>query len=48
MPKFGFTDTEKDAISAYLKEVDHSGDYPNYYAKFDYTGWVEITYKNEE
>ena len=48
MPKFHFSETEKNAIADYLKEIDQSGDYPNYNAGFDYTGWVKIAYKNEK
>jgi nitric oxide reductase subunit C len=48
MPAFNFSDNEKEAIIAYLKEIDQSGQYPNRNAEFDYMGWVKITYKNEK
>jgi nitric oxide reductase subunit C len=48
MPAFNFSDSEKEAIIAYLKEIDQSGQYPNHNAEFDYTGWVKIAYKNEK
>lgn len=48
MPKFHFTETEKAALVTFLKEVDQSGDYPNYNAAVHTTGWVEIKYKNEK
>jgi nitric oxide reductase subunit C len=48
MPKFDFSDTEKDDIVAYLKYIDSTGYYPNYDAKFKATGWVELKYKNEK
>ncbi len=48
MPKFNFTEKEKDAIVAYLKHIDSTGYYPNYGARFKYSGWVEIKNKHEE
>lgn len=48
MPKFNFTEEEKEALVAYLKEVDSSGYFPNYEADFKPTGWVELKYKNEK
>src|SRR5690606_35597510 len=48
MPKFNFSETEKDAITTYLNEVDQSGQYPNHEATFEYTGWVKIEYRNEK
>jgi nitric oxide reductase subunit C len=48
MPKFDFTEEEKDAIVAYLKHIDSTGYFPNYDAKFNYSGWVEIKNKHEK
>jgi nitric oxide reductase subunit C len=48
MPKFDFSEEEKAAIVAYLKEIDNTGYYPNYDAEFKKSGWVEIKYKNEK
>lgn len=48
MPKFNFTEEEKEALVVYLKEVDSSGYFPNYEADFKPTGWVELKYKNEK
>ncbi len=47
MPEFRFSEDEKNAIVAYLKEVDTTGYYPNHDAELGYDGWVEITKKNE-
>ena len=48
MPKFNFTEEEKNAIVAYLKHIDSTGYFPNYNAKINYSGWVEIQSKNEQ
>lgn len=48
MPQFNFSESEKDALVEYLKRVDETGIYPNYNAKIEATGWVEIIYKNEK
>ena len=45
MPKFDFTEEEKDAIVEFLKNVDQTGIYPNKNAKMKATGWVELEYK---
>ena len=45
MPKFEFTDDEKDALASFLEHVDMTGYYPNENAVFDGSGWVEIEYK---
>jgi len=47
MPKFKFSEDEKDAIVAYLKLVDSTGYYPNYKAEIKTSGWVKLKYKNE-
>ena len=47
MPKFDFTEEEKDAIVAYLKHIDSTGYFPNYDAKIKYSGWVELKNKHE-
>ena len=46
MPKFNFSDVEKEAIVTFLKEVDQSGYYPNYNATIKADGWVDIVYKD--
>ena len=46
MPKFNFTDKEKEAIVSYLKHIDSTGYYPNYDARFEFTGWVDLKNKN--
>ncbi len=48
MPKFNFSEGEKEALVAYLKHIDSTGYYPNYDANFDITGWVELKNKHEE
>jgi nitric oxide reductase subunit C len=48
MPKFNFTEDEKEAIAIFLKYIDSTGYYPNYEANFKPSGWVEIKYKDEE
>lgn len=45
MPSFSFTEQEKEALAAFLREVDQSGYYPDYKAKIKANGWVEITPK---
>ena len=45
MPRFHFSDEEKEAIVTFLKEVDESGYYPNYNATIKADGWVDIKYK---
>jgi len=47
MPKFNFTEKEKDALVQFLTEVDKTGFYPNYEAKKTVSGWVKIKYKNK-
>ncbi|CAM3644160.1 c-type cytochrome [Flavobacterium saliperosum] len=46
MPKFHFSEAEKEAIVTFLKEVDASGYYPNYNATIQSDGWVDIEYKD--
>ena len=48
MPKFNFSEAEKEALVTYLKFIDSTGYYPNYNAKFKPKGWVELEYKNEK
>ncbi len=48
MPKFNFSDKEKEAIVSYLKYIDSTGYYPNYDARFEFTGWVDLKNKNEK
>jgi nitric oxide reductase subunit C len=48
MPKFNFSESEKEALVTYLKYIDNTGYYPNYDADFNVNGWVELKYKNEK
>lgn len=48
MPKFNFSELQKNALVTYLKFIDSTGYYPNYNAKFKPNGWVELQYKNEK
>ena len=48
MPKFDFNEDEKQALIAFLKEVDQTGFYPIKNAQFDIFGWVSINYKKKE
>ena len=45
MPKFNFTEEEKNNLVEFLKAVDQTGYYPNKDAEFDNSGWVSIKYK---
>ncbi|MCC6384219.1 MAG: cytochrome c [Bacteroidia bacterium] len=47
MPRFHFSEKQKDAIVAYLREVDKTGHFPDYNARMHPTGWVEIKTKSE-
>ena len=48
MPKFNFSESQKQAIVSYLKHIDSTGYYPNYDANLKKNGWVELKYKNEK
>ncbi|MGB0973418.1 MAG: c-type cytochrome [Flavobacteriaceae bacterium] len=48
MPKFNFSEDEKNAIVEYLKAIDSTGTYPNYNAEIDASGWVKLQYKHEK
>ncbi len=48
MPKFNFSEEEKNALVAYLKAIDSTGIYPNYEAEINTSGWVELKYKHEK
>jgi nitric oxide reductase subunit C len=48
MPKFNFSENEKEALVAYLKLIDSTGYFPNYEARFNITGWVELKTKDEK
>jgi nitric oxide reductase subunit C len=48
MPQFSFSENDKEALVAFLKEVDQTGYYPNYQAKIKPNGWVAIQYKHEK
>lgn len=45
MPRFNFSEEEKDAIVEYLSLVDKTGYFPNYEAEIKPTGWVKIKEK---
>lgn len=45
MPKYNFTEKEKDEIISFLKAVDATGYFPNYKANLKPNGWVELDYK---
>jgi len=47
MPKFDFSEEEKDALVEFLTEVDKTGFYPIKDAETDASGWVGIKYKNQ-
>lgn len=47
MPKYDLSEEEKEHLVSFLKNVDQSGFYPNYNAKWNRIGWVEIEYKPE-
>ena len=48
MPKFHFTEAEKNQLVAFLQQVDSTGFYPNKKAIINPSGWVDIKYKNEK
>lgn len=45
MPKFNFTEEEKEQIVQFLSHVDWTGYYPNVDAELGKDGWVSIKYK---
>ena len=45
MPKFDFSEIEKDKLVEFLSHVDQTGFYPNKEAVFNADGWVSIKYK---
>lgn len=47
MPKFNFSEDEKEALAVFLQQIDKTGYYPNKNADFKINGWVEIIYKDE-
>ena len=47
MPKFDFSEDEKEALVTFLKYMDSTGYYPNYNANIEITGWVDLENKNE-
>ncbi|RKE98159.1 c-type cytochrome [Ichthyenterobacterium magnum] len=48
MPKFNFSEAEKEALVAFLQQIDSTGYYPNKEAIIKPNGWVEILYKDEK
>lgn len=47
MPKFNFTEEEKDAIAQFLTEIDQTGYYPIVEADKKANGWIDMKYKNQ-
>ena len=45
MPKFNFSEEEKNDLAAFLEAIDQTGFYPNTDAKFNSNGWLTIKYK---
>lgn len=45
MPKFNFSDEEKDLLVQFFKEIDQTGCYPDVEAKIGKDGWVTIKNK---
>lgn len=45
MPKFNFTEEQKEALACFLEHVDSTGYYPDTSVNLRYDGWVEINYK---
>ncbi len=45
MPKFNFSEEEKNQLATFLKEIDETGYYPNKKAEIKSNGWVSIQYK---
>ena len=48
MPRFTFTEEEKDQIVAYLTYVSNTGFYPNRDAELQFLGWVKLKYKKKQ
>ncbi|MCP4802878.1 MAG: cytochrome c [Flavobacteriaceae bacterium] len=47
MPKFNFSEKEKEDIVEYLKYIDSTGYYPNFDTDIKFNGWIDIKYKNK-
>ena len=48
MPKFNFTEEEKDQLVQFFKEIDQTGVYPDVNATISNDGWVTIKNKSSE
>lgn len=48
MPRFNFSDREKDEIVAFLTHVDKTGYFPNPTIHLQKTGWVKLEYKSSK
>jgi len=48
MPKYNFSETEKEELIAFLKAVDQTGYFPSYNADLQPNGWVQLDYKNND
>jgi nitric oxide reductase subunit C len=45
MPKFNFSEQEKNDLATFLTAIDQTGYYPNTNAEFGSNGWLTIKYK---
>jgi len=48
MPKFNFSEKEKDNIIAFLTHIDRTGYFPNKHSQLQKTGWVDLKYKTSK
>ncbi len=48
MPKFNFSEKEKDNIVAFLSHIDRTGYFPNKHSQLQNTGWVNLKYKTSK
>jgi nitric oxide reductase subunit C len=48
MPKFNFSEIEKDNIIAFLTHIDRTGYFPNKHSQLEKTGWVNLKYKTSK
>jgi len=48
MPKFNFSEKEKDNIIAFLTHIDRTGYFPNKDSQLQKTGWVNLKYKTSK
>ncbi|MFA7687792.1 MAG: cytochrome c [Moheibacter sp.] len=48
MPKYNFSEEEKEFLLQFLKEVDQTGYYPTKDVRFKYSGWVDFKQKTSD